>query len=108
MYYAKQIVRNLKRVTFKNKIDLEKLFKKYSQDETEEKLYYKDMSYLLRRIDPKITDLECLYVYKYFDDDRDGSINIAEFVKVLVFNFHYLKNLHTEENDWNYVDLLEK
>lgn len=82
---AKYIINELRQNIYKNRIDLEELFKQYdySQDST---LEIKQFSKLMKSIDPDIDRTQIEYIFNKFDDNMDNTISFDEFTKWLSNN----------------------
>lgn len=82
---AKYIINELRQNIYKNRIDLEELFKQYdySHDST---LEIKQFSKLMKSIDPDIDRTQIEYIFNKFDDNMDNTISFDEFTKWLSNN----------------------
>ena len=82
---AKYIINELRMTIYKNRIDLEELFKKYDFTK-DSKLEMKEFSKLMKSIDSSIERSEIEYIFNKFDDDKDNTISFEEFKKWLSSN----------------------
>lgn len=58
------------------------LFNKYDKSSDHE-LDVDELSKLLKRIEPSVTEEDCKNVFGFFDHNKDGSISYTEFQYVL-------------------------
>lgn len=82
---AKYIINELRQKIYKDRIDLEELFKKYDFSH-DSKLEIKEFSHLMKTIDPELDRAEIEYIFNKFDDDKDNTISFEEFTKWLSNN----------------------
>ncbi|KAL4455276.1 hypothetical protein ABPG73_021060 [Tetrahymena malaccensis] len=82
---AKYIINELRQNIYKNRIDLEDLFKKYDFSH-DSKLEMKEFSKLMKSIDNTLDRSEIEYIFNKFDDDKDNTISFEEFTKWLSNN----------------------
>lgn len=82
---AKYIINELRQKIYKNRIDLEELFKKYDFSK-DSKLEEGEFSKLMKSIDATLDQSEIKYIFNEFDDDGDNTISFEEFTKWLSQN----------------------
>lgn len=82
---AKYIINELRQTIYKNRIDLENLFKEYDFSH-DSKLEMKEFASLMKSIDTTLERSEVEYIFNKFDDDKDNTISFEEFTKWLSNN----------------------
>ena len=65
-YKAKAIVKDLRDLIIKNNINIERLFRNYNQND-DDVLDQDEFLELIKKIDPKISEIEAIHAFKYFD-----------------------------------------
>ena len=82
---AKYIINELRQNIYKNRIDLNNLFKKYDFS-CDSKLEVNEFAKLMISIDKNLDRTEIEYIFNKFDDDKDNTISFEEFTKWLSNN----------------------
>ena len=72
-------------------MNLERLFESYTKDKIDNFIDYDNLIRLLKKVDTNTTNLETLYIFKYFDKNKDCRITIDEFFEVLFINLDFRK-----------------
>ena len=87
---ANKLLKKLCDVIIDNRIDVNKIFKKFDSS-GDNALNEAEFGKLLRVIDETLTDAEAHYIFKKFDVNNNGDITLTEFVE-------YLKKTNSQIN----------